>query len=79
MSITKRDFIKNNTATAVATVAGMTLPASVTTAEESADNGILRIRQPDDFVEQVPVDKTKFFELYEMVANWKLENQSHLP
>ena len=40
MSITRRDFIKNNAAVAAATVAGVTLPVSVTRAAESADDGI---------------------------------------
>ena len=40
MKLTRRDFIKSNAATAAATVAGVTLPISVTKAAESADDGI---------------------------------------
>ncbi len=40
MKLTRRDFIKSNAATAAATVAGVTLPVSVTRAAESADDGI---------------------------------------
>ncbi len=40
MSITRRDFIKSNAAVAAASVAGVTLPVSVTKAAESADDGI---------------------------------------
>ncbi|WP_198263539.1 nitrate reductase catalytic subunit NapA [sulfur-oxidizing endosymbiont of Gigantopelta aegis] len=40
MSITRRDFIKSNAAVAAASVAGVTLPVSVTQAADSADDGI---------------------------------------
>ncbi|MCK5697818.1 MAG: nitrate reductase catalytic subunit NapA, partial [Gammaproteobacteria bacterium] len=40
MSITRRDFIKNNAAVAAASVAGVTLPVSVTQAADAADDGI---------------------------------------
>ena len=40
MTITRRDFIKSNAAVAAATVAGVTLPVSVTKAAESAEDGI---------------------------------------
>ena len=40
MSITRRDFIKSNAAVAAASVAGVTLPVSVTKAAEAADDGI---------------------------------------
>ena len=40
MSITRRDFIKSNAAVAAASVAGVTLPVSVTKAADTADDGI---------------------------------------
>jgi len=40
VSITRRDFIKSNAAVAAASVAGVTLPVSVTKAADTADDGI---------------------------------------